>query len=161
MWLMRLASTPFVMSRLSRLKTRFNLAHSSASIDQCRLEQASGWCRLRHWTQHQFYREQHGGRLTMVRRNYPRSWRWPKSYFRNQMKSRFHCQVFCQRWQIERMISRHAAHWNQPYALANRQPNNECRLRIQNHNVVPSGSSLLFQQSHRGCKFYTKAIRSE
>jgi hypothetical protein len=87
---------------------------------------------------HRLCREDWRIRSTVIplnRRGHGR--KWPKTKYRRQMKRRFHCRKYGQRWQVESAFSRHkrllgAALRARSHAARER----ECFLRVLTHNLM-------------------------
>lgn len=86
---------------------------------------------------HQLCRDQLGIRLTVISLNRRRRKRWPRTRYRRQMKKRFFCRIYHQRWQIESLISRHKRRLGTALRSRTwRTQKKECLLRILTHNLM-------------------------
>jgi hypothetical protein len=87
---------------------------------------------------HCLCREELGIRSTVIPINRRgRGRKWPSTKYRRQMKRRFHCRKYGQRWQVESAFSRHKRLLGS--ALRGRsEPSRqrECRLRVLTHNLM-------------------------
>ena len=87
---------------------------------------------------HRLCRDELGVRSTVIPINRRRQGRkWPKTKYRRQMKQRFHCRKYGQRWQAESAFSRHKRLLGP--ALRGRSDDSrerECYLRVLTHNIM-------------------------
>lgn len=86
---------------------------------------------------HRLARETLSIRSTVIALNKRNSRKWPRTKYRRQMKRRFHCRIFGNRWQVESAISRNKRRLGS--ALRARTPpsqEQECFLRVITHNLM-------------------------
>lgn len=86
---------------------------------------------------HRLARDTLGIRSTVIALNKRNSRKWPRTKYRRQMKRRFHCRIFGNRWQVESAISRNKRRLGS--ALRARTPpsqEQECFLRVITHNLM-------------------------
>jgi hypothetical protein len=93
---------------------------------------------------HVLARQHLGVRSTVIKLN-PRNRgrRWPKARYRRQMKRRFHCRKYGQRWQAESVISRMKRRLGS--ALRGRSPaarQRESHLKVLTHNLMILAGSV-------------------
>jgi Transposase DDE domain len=87
---------------------------------------------------HALARERLGIRSTVIALNRRGTGRkWPKTHYRRQMKRRFHCRKYCQRWQAESVISRIKRRLGSSLSgRSNASRRREARLRVLTHDLM-------------------------
>jgi hypothetical protein len=111
------------------------MPQATALVDIDRLLADAGYDSERN---HVLCREELGIRSTVIAINpRPSRRRWPKTRYRRQMRRRFHCRVYGQRWQAESAISRNKRILGSSLR-ARRQDTQleECLLRVLTHNLL-------------------------
>ena len=87
---------------------------------------------------HRLAREELGVRSTVIALNKRCTGRkWPKTKYRRQMKKRFHCRKYNQRWQVESAISRHKRLLGpELHARTTDSQERECYVRVMTHDLM-------------------------